>query len=126
MQFTQIAVDMKHKMTSLRANLILAGALQLSFLTLHIKASVFVSDVKMEKMIELNARKPHCRLHTDRGDIQSTVLNTDPLKIRLVPVETVATLEQVCFEGNQLSGEIQGELISIKQGLRKGFPKRFY
>ena len=113
-------------MTSLRANLILAGALQLSFLTLHIKASVFVSDVKMEKMIELNARKPHCRLHTDRGDIQSTVLNTDPLKIRLVPVETVATLEQVCFEGNQLSGEIQGELISIKQGLRKGFPKRFY
>lgn len=62
-------------------------------------------------MIELNARRPHCRLHTDRGLIQAAVLNTDPLKIRQVPVETIKTLENVCFEGNQLTGEIQGDLI---------------
>lgn len=64
----------------------------------------------MNKMIELSARRPHCKLHTDRGYIQSAVLHTDPLKIRQVPVETVRTLENVCFEGNQLTGEIQGEL----------------
>lgn len=27
-----------------------------------------------------------------------------------MPVETITSLEEVCFEGNQLSGEIQGEL----------------
>lgn len=75
---------------------------------LPVESSIFVSDVKMNKMIELNARRPHCRLHVERGDIQATVLNTDPLKIRLVPVETITTLENVCFEGNQLTGEIQG------------------
>lgn len=90
-------------------NLVLVGTCQLIFCVLHVEPSLFVSDVKMEKMIELNARKPHCRLHTDRGEIQSTVLNTDPLKIRQVPVETVAALENVCFEGNQLTGEIQGK-----------------
>lgn len=74
-----------------------------------VEASLYVSDVKMNKMIELNARRPHCRLHEDRGVIQKTVLHTDPLKIRQVPEETVALLENVCFEGNQLTGEIQGE-----------------
>lgn len=78
------------------------------FSPMNIDASIFVTDNKMNKMIELNNRKPHCRLHTDRGDIQSRVLNTDPLKIRQVPDETIQTLEKVCFEGNQLSGEIQG------------------
>lgn len=87
----------------------LVGLYQLALL---VESSLFVSDVKMEKMIELNARKPHCRLHTDRGHIQSTVLNTDPLKIRQVPVETVAALENVCFEGNQLTDEIQGKLTA--------------
>lgn len=82
---------------------------QLTILSSIVDTALFVSDVKMNKMIELNARKPYCRLHTDRGDIQSTVLKTDPLKIRLVPEETISTLEKVCFEGNQLSGEIQGD-----------------
>lgn len=93
-------------MPSPKSNFVIAG---MTLLVLHVHASIFVTDVKMNKMIELNARKPHCRLHTDRGNIQSTVLNTDPLKIRQVPVETVRTLENVCFEGNQLTGEIQGE-----------------
>lgn len=87
---------------------ILSGILQMSFLVLDVDSSMFVTDLKMNKMIELNNRKPHCRLHTDRGDIQSTVLNTDPLKIRQVPDETVRTLEKVCFEENQLLDEIQG------------------
>lgn len=97
-------------MVLLKANHIM-GCAQLILLTLlnFVGGSIFVSDVKMNKMIELNARKPHCRLHTDRGEIQSTVLNTDPLKIRQVPVETITSLEEVCFEGNQLSGEIQGK-----------------
>ncbi|CRK99006.1 CLUMA_CG012173, isoform B [Clunio marinus] len=82
----------------------------ISLYVLCIESSIFVTDVKMNKMIELNARKPHCRLHLDRGTIQSTVLNTDPLKIRQVPVETIKTLERVCFEGNQLTREIQGTL----------------
>lgn len=100
-------------MNSRSFNLLLVGMCPLIFCVLQVQSSLFVSDVKMEKMIELNARKPHCRLHTDRGDIQSTVLHGDPLKIRQVPVETVAALENVCFEGNQLTGEIQGE-INIK------------
>jgi hypothetical protein len=28
-----------------------------------------------------------------------------------VPIETVTTLEKVCFEGNQLSSEIQGDFL---------------
>ena len=91
-------------------NFVAAGILLLTLFTAQIESSIFVTDVKMNKMIELNARRPHCRLHTDRGYIQSAVLNTDPLKIRQVPVETVKTLENVCFEGNQLTGEIQGDL----------------
>lgn len=95
-------------MISLKANIFLSGIVQLSILVFYVESSIFVTDVKMNKMIELNVRKPHCRLHTDRGNIQSTVLKTDPLKIRQVPVETIRTLEKVCFEGNQLTGEIQG------------------
>lgn len=97
-------------MTSIGARLVLVGIVQLTFLMVHVDSSIFVADNKMEKMIELNARRPHCRLHTDRGDIQSTMLNTDPLKVRQVPVETVRTLEKVCSEGNLLTSEIQGEL----------------
>lgn len=98
-------------MKSTATELVLAGIVQLTFMTFYADSAIFVSDVKMNKMIELNARRPHCRLHTDRGYIQSTVLNTDPLKIRQVPEETVRTLENVCMEGNQLTGEIQGKLF---------------
>lgn len=98
-------------MKSTKAHFAVVGIL--TFLTFYADSAIFVSDVKMNKMIELNARRPHCRLHSDRGFIQSTVLNTDPLKIRQVPVETVRTLESVCLEGNQLTGEIQGELFAV-------------
>lgn len=92
-----------------KTNLLLIGIAQLTLFTSFVDSALFVSDVKMNKMIEMNARKPYCRLHTDRGYIQATVLKTDGLKIRVVPEETIATLERVCFEGSQLSGEIQGD-----------------
>lgn len=104
-------------MIARRCKLLLVGMCQVIFCVVQVESSLFVSDVKMEKMIELNARKPHCRLHTDRGDIQQTVLHTDPLKIRQVPVETIAALENVCFEGNQLTGEIQGERFNSSEVL---------
>lgn len=91
------------------SQLVLAGLVQLTCFTFYSDSAIFVSDNKMNKMIELNARRPHCRIHSERGYIQSTVLNTDPLRIRQVPVETVSALETVCLEGNQLTGEIQGE-----------------
>lgn len=90
-------------------------ALNLLVCVLNANASLYVTDIQMNKMIELSIRKPHCRIHTDRGSIQHVVLSTDPLKIRQVPAETVITLEKVCVEGNQLSSEIQGELLNKKK-----------
>lgn len=46
------------------------------------EASLYVTDLQMNRMIELTIRKPHCRLHLDRGTIQHVVLNMDPLKVR--------------------------------------------
>jgi len=60
-------------------------------------------------MIELNANVPHCRLTLDRGIIQSTVLNTNEMKVRLVPFESFNVLEQVCAEANKVKSEIQGK-----------------
>lgn len=85
------------------------------------ESSIFVTDLKMNKMIELNARKPHCRLHTDRGSIQKTVLNTNTLKIRQVPDETIQTLEQVCFAGKQVSEEIQGAFFGVIYNVKRFF-----
>lgn len=54
----------------------------LLFITLSIaEASLYVTDIQMNKMIELTIRKPHCRVHTDRGTIQHVVLSMDPLKV---------------------------------------------
>lgn len=45
------------------------------------EASLYVTDLQMNRMIELTIRKPHCRMHTDRGTIQHVVLNMDHLKV---------------------------------------------
>lgn len=45
------------------------------------EASLYVTDIQMNRMIELTIRKPHCRIHTDRGTIQHIVLNMEPLKV---------------------------------------------
>ena len=79
-----------------------------TFIFLNASGSLYVTDVQMNKMIELTIRKPHCRIIVDRGSIQQVVLSMDSLKIRQVPIETIHTLEKVCVEGNQLSSEIQG------------------
>jgi hypothetical protein len=46
------------------------------------EASLYVTDVQMNRMIELSIRKPHCRIHTDRGYIQNVVLNMNQLKVK--------------------------------------------
>ncbi|XP_070493324.1 phospholipase A2 hemilipin-like [Chironomus tepperi] len=86
------------------------------FVVFNASASLYVTDVQMNKMIELTIRKPHCRIIIDRGSIQQIVLSMDSLKIRQVPIETIHTLEKVCIEGNQLSSEIQGGLSFIYPG----------
>lgn len=45
------------------------------------EASLYVTDLQMNRMIELTIRKPHCRIHTDRGTIQHIVLSMDQLKV---------------------------------------------
>lgn len=37
---------------------------------------IYMFDAKLEKMIELNARKPHCRVHTDRGHVSRKITET--------------------------------------------------
>lgn len=53
----------------------------------NVWCSVFVTDT--DRMIEFNAVRPYCHLHTDRGYIQSIILNTDVLKLRQVPRESI-------------------------------------
>ncbi|CAO1334991.1 unnamed protein product [Diamesa serratosioi] len=69
-------------------------------------------------MIEFNAVRPYCHLHTDRGYIQSIILNTDVLKLRQVPRESIKLLEEVCFENNEMTGEIQGGMGFIYPGTK--------
>ncbi|KAL7033385.1 hypothetical protein ACKWTF_007571 [Chironomus riparius] len=97
-------------------NKIILINLQIIFIIFNASASLYVTDVQMNKMIELTIRKPHCRIIVDRGSIQQVVLSMDSLKIRQVPIETIHTLEKVCVEGNQLSSEIQGGLSFIYPG----------
>lgn len=39
-------------------------------------SGIYMFDAKLEKMIELNARKPHCRVHTDRGHVSRKITET--------------------------------------------------
>lgn len=48
-----------------------------------------------------------------RGEIQNIMLNTEHLKLRQVPNESVKALERVCFEAGGLSGELEGGLYNI-------------
>lgn len=48
-----------------------------------------------------------------RGEIQNIMLNTEHLKLRQVPNESVKALERVCFEAGGLSGELEGGLYEI-------------
>ena len=50
--------------------------------------------------------------------IHSTLLNTNKLKMRQVPLESVKAIEEVCFEKKLLSGELQGGLGFIYPGTK--------
>ncbi|XP_076625667.1 acidic phospholipase A2 PA4 isoform X2 [Colletes latitarsis] len=60
------------------------------------QASVFVADTTMSKMVEIKPEPPYCALYSDRGVIQSLVLGADPKKVRQMPDNLVADLEETC------------------------------
>ncbi|XP_058790375.1 uncharacterized protein LOC131663773 isoform X2 [Phymastichus coffea] len=61
-----------------------------------VSSSVFVADMAMTRMIELNSDAPFCALYHDRGTIQNVVLNSDPKKVRQISNNLVADLEETC------------------------------
>lgn len=61
-----------------------------------VSSSVFVADMAMTRMIELNPDAPFCSLYHDRGTIQNVVLNSDPKKVRQISNNLVADLEETC------------------------------
>ncbi|XP_015183815.1 PREDICTED: acidic phospholipase A2 PA4-like isoform X2 [Polistes dominula] len=60
-------------------------------------ASVLVADTTMSRMVELNAGEPICSLYNDRGVIQRMILGADPKKVRQMPSNLVADLEETCL-----------------------------
>lgn len=92
--------------------------LRLYFLFVAVDSAVYISDLSMSRMIELMAKRPFCKLHTDRGDIQRMLLAADQKRVRHVPLENVLALEKVCQEAGGLQGELQGGLGFIYPGTK--------
>ncbi len=103
-------------MSQLRQVIIIC--LFLIYTTSNTESAVLIADFSMTRMIELFAKRPYCKLHTDRGDIQRMFLHADAKKTRQVSRENLLALEEVCSEAGGLSGELQGGLGFIYPGTK--------
>lgn len=73
-------------------------------------SSVLIADHGMSKMIELTTRKPYCHVHTDRGRIQTMLLASDQRRVRQMPDDAIAKLENIC-KSNAVNSAHQGGFI---------------
>nr|XP_050860650.1 phospholipase A2 hemilipin isoform X1 [Vespula vulgaris]XP_050860652.1 phospholipase A2 hemilipin isoform X1 [Vespula vulgaris]XP_050860653.1 phospholipase A2 hemilipin isoform X1 [Vespula vulgaris] len=74
-------------------------------------ASVLVADTTMSRMVELNAGEPICSLYNDRGVIQKMIFGADPKKVRQMPSNLVADLEETCLASKENNRTPGGGLI---------------
>ncbi|XP_055305045.1 acidic phospholipase A2 PA4-like isoform X2 [Sitodiplosis mosellana] len=101
-------------MSSLRASTIIL----ICALCVVVESAVLISDIGMHRMIELNSKRPFCKSHVDRGDIQRMLLASDQRRVRYVPLEVIEALEKECKEVGGLQPEIQGGLAFIYPGTK--------